>query len=355
MRKAFGKLSSRVVAITDLTAAEVADWDGLCRTDHRLQSPFLSPYYSEAVASVRQGVFVCVLCRSDGQVGFFPFQFRDRAHQLLGAAERVGESMTDLCGVVAAPEFRIEPRELLAAAGLQSFYFTHLGEYQTNHGLGGERPEMALSLKLHGRPLRYWEHLRQVDRKLVTDTERLERQVERDFGPLRFRLAEANCNERLEYLMREKGRQYIRTGSRDIFAVPWKGALLRHLAAFNHPTCSGLLSTLVAGDVWLASHFGLRSGDLLHYWFPVYNYDLKRYSPGRLLMKQLIQCGPDLGIGLIDLGAGESFAKRKLSHGDAAYRVYRGTWHRPGLRSLVYRAARSLRWRLEARAHGEKG
>jgi len=35
-------------------------------------------------------------------------------------------------------------------------------------------------------------------------------------------------------------------------------AILRRLADAADPACSGLLSTLYAGDTWLAGHFGLR-------------------------------------------------------------------------------------------------
>lgn len=348
-------MESRVVPAAELTSEELERWEELCREQPHLRSPFYSPHYTQAVASVRPHVLVCVLRGAGGAAGFFPFQFRSTAHRLLGAAERVGEEMTDFCGLIAEPGLRLDPRQLLRQAGLNYYYFTHLHENQLVYGLEGEKPVLGLSIRFDLGEKGYWDYLSSADRKLTADTDRLERQAERDLGPLRFCLAEREWKAPLDHLLREKGKQYIRTGRKDVFAVAWRRRLVEALAESSAEGCTGVLSTLYAGETWLASHFGIRRGELLHYWFPVYNIDVKRYAPGRLLLKKLIREGPGAGILELDQGAGESFAKRKMSHGENGYQVYRGAWYRPGGRSALYRGLQSLQWRWELRQQGSRG
>jgi CelD/BcsL family acetyltransferase involved in cellulose biosynthesis len=58
---------------------------------------------------------------------------------------------------------------------------------------------------------------------------------------------------------------------------------------------------------------GLRCGPVLHSWFPVYNAALHRHSPGLLLMLELAQAAPGLGITEIDLGKGDARYKQALA------------------------------------------
>jgi CelD/BcsL family acetyltransferase involved in cellulose biosynthesis len=76
-----------------------------------------------------------------------------------------------------------------------------------------------------------------------------------------------------------------------------------------------MLSVLYAGDVVAGVHLGLRSGQVWHSWFPAYNPDLHRYSPGMLLMLELAKAAPALGIAEIDLGKGEARYKQALASG----------------------------------------
>jgi CelD/BcsL family acetyltransferase involved in cellulose biosynthesis len=64
-----------------------------------------------------------------------------------------------------------------------------------------------------------------------------------------------------------------------------------------------------------ALHLGLRSGEVWHSWFPAYNPDLDRYSPGLVLMLELAAAAPALGIREIDLGKGEARYKLALATG----------------------------------------
>jgi CelD/BcsL family acetyltransferase involved in cellulose biosynthesis len=336
-------LKSRVVSVLDLDRAELHAWDELCRSCPQFSSPFLSPEYARSVASSRPNVYACVILAGGQPVGFLPFQFRDAFHKLLRAAERVGEEMTDRFGMIARPGLRTDPATLLRLAGLKYFYFTHLEEEQFAYGLYGGQPERGVNIRLDG-ACSYWEDLRRRDKKLACDTERRRRQMEQAHGLLRFCFAEADVHRGLELLIERKREQYRRTGRPDALAAPWKRSLLRALAACRSENCSGILSTLYAGDTWVASHFGIRSRTVLQYWFPVYNPALSRFAPGRLLLMCVIHAAAGAGIQIIDRGAGDTPAKREMGNAPRLY--YRGEWLLASPESLACRIAHSLRWRL---------
>jgi CelD/BcsL family acetyltransferase involved in cellulose biosynthesis len=113
----------------------------------------------------------------------------------------------------------------------------------------------------------------------------------------------------------------------------------------SDPDCRATLSTLHAGDRWIGSHFGLMHGSTLHYWFPVYNPQMRNFGPGRLLIKAIIDASIENGVTRIDRGAGDSQAK--LDFETSRHQFLRGIWSRPGFASLGYRAALSMQWRLQ--------
>jgi CelD/BcsL family acetyltransferase involved in cellulose biosynthesis len=253
--------------------------------------------------------------------------------------------MTDYFGLIAEPDLRIDAVQLLRLAGLNHLYFTHLDESQLSHGLPGERPEVGLRLKLDP-SVDYWSHeLKSGNPKLVSETGRVERLLQRQYGSLCFTFAETEPYAPLRNLIRYKGLQYERTGAGNSLEEPWRARLLETLAGSDQAGCKGVLSTLYAGKTWVASHFGLRSGETLHYWFPVYNPDLRKFAPGRLLLKSIIQHASTAGIALIDRGAGDTHAKRQLTNQEHLF--YRGAWYRHGVRSMAMRVHLSLKWRVE--------
>ena len=150
----------------------------------------------------------------------------------------------------------------------------------------------------------------------------------------------------LAALIDAKRAQYRRTGVRDSLSTTRNRKFLAELAQCKDLDCRPTLSTLYAGGHWVGSHFGLMFGETLHYWFPVYNPEMKSYAPGRLLLKAIIDAGAENGIRTIDCGAGDSAAKRDFA--TARYHLLRGVWVRPGPVGLLYRAQLSIGWRLRS-------
>jgi len=334
-----------VVSPHGLSADERTFWRSLCSNDPTLASPFYSLLFAEAAEKAGLDVAVCVIERDDRLVGFFPSQFRSGITRWLGAAEPVAAGMNDSVGLVALAGLRLSEADLLELSGLSSFSFYNFDERQERYGLSGEKPEMGLFAKLEHGGTAYWQELCARDKVLAKDTRRRLRSLIEKLGPLRFAFREETPHDAIEHLIAAKREQYRRTGAIDALAEEWSQTLLHVLAEYQEPDFSGVMSTLYAGDTWLASHFGIRSRDVLHHCFPVYNPEMSRYAPGRLLNKCLIEAADDQRFSIIDFGAGDSTAKRDFANASRTY--LRGRWRRPGAKSLSYALAMSVKWRID--------
>ncbi|MDP6567910.1 MAG: GNAT family N-acetyltransferase [Alphaproteobacteria bacterium] len=338
-----GGLTGRLVRPDDLTAAEGVRWRELCDLYDSLASPFFSCAFTRQVAKAHDGARVCVLERGGQPIGFLPFQAADGVKKLLSAAERIGGELSDYCGLVAPPELSLSPDDLLRLAGLSSFLVSHLEQSQPERGLIAEQATTGSTAVFGQDPDAYWQELKAAHKKFAARVERLTRRIIEQVGPLRFEYQVAERKAELDRIIEVKREQYRQTKVKDVLAEGWRRELLHNLSDCDDPQCQGVTSTLYAGDTWVAAHFGLSHGKLLHYWFPVYNIEMAKYSPGHLLIRHLMQHGAQHGVERLDFGAGDNPHKERYPRDD--YLVYDGFWRRPGLRSFAFEAWLALEWR----------
>jgi len=330
---------------SDLSSADIESWRRIQKSSPALATPFLSYGYALASERVFGSVHVAKLQRSGETVGFFAFQFRSALHRFLGVGQRLSGEMADYFGLVAGPDVSLSGRKLLELTRLRTLFFTHLDETQQAYGLPGLQPELGVRIDFPDGGKAFWEGRRKQDKKFTADTERRERRLIETHGPLRFVFRHTDCKAELQKLIAAKRAQYARTGVWDSMAKPSTRKFLEVISASDDPDCRSTLSTLYAGDEWIGSHFGLMYGDTLHYWFPVYNPQMRNFGPGRLLIKAIIDASAEIGVARIDRGSGDSQAK--LDFETSRHQFLRGTWSRPGLVSLGHRATLSAKWRLE--------
>jgi CelD/BcsL family acetyltransferase involved in cellulose biosynthesis len=336
-------LSGESVPIGDLGTEEVDAWRRLCDSDTNDRTAFLSPTFVARVGRVRPEVFVCIIRNGRVPRAFLPFQFRGSVERVLRAAEPVGAEMSDYFGLIAPPDFRICPRQLLRLARLSALTFHHLSDRQLSFGLTGEQPELGHRIVVGPDPASYWMRLSAANKGFVNELRRRERKLARSLGPLRFEFDVSDKREGLAFLIERKRWQYRETRVRDALAEAWKRDLLGVLAYTSELECSGVLSTLHAGETWVASHFGLRCGPTLHYWFPVYNEAVANAGPGHLLVKQIVDHSAAAGISVIDRGAGDQ--AHKSAYLTETHNYYRGYWMNSGFRSFSHRCIQAGTWR----------
>lgn len=277
--------------------------------------------------------------------GFLPFQYRHWLARLAKTAEPAGAEMTDYFGLIAAPDLRLTPGQILRLAQINHFGFSHLDESQQRYGLTGEQPRTGLRIRLSQDSERPLEALLSGKNKYLKDTERRTRQLIGEFGPIEFTFdVQADREQVLNHMIQQKRAQYARTNVSDALRHEWKQRLLHKLSGYRFPSCRGLLSTMSAGGQWIATHFGLVGNGILQYWLPVYNPDFAKYAPGRLLIHHIIDASRAAAIHTIDRGEGDTSSKRELANEEHLF--LRGVWHNRSVSSHITRGIHSIKWRL---------
>ena len=288
----------------ELDDRHLAEWRRMQRLDPVLESPYLCPEFVQIAAQVCSDVVVAIALEQDRPVAFLPLQRRGKV------AVEVGFPLSD-CQAIITDRWSGDPRDLLRAAGVSVYNFTHhrasqLSAYHRKPDISpvidlsdGFDAYVAAQRKrpdgggIHGRP-----------HSLIPRR----RQAERSLGDLRFTMHE-NDKDALRQVITWKRQQYKETHLLDPFAYGWPVDLLERIHASQSEDFAGVLSTLRSGDKLIAAHMGMRSRTVLHYWFPAYDIDFAKYSPGSLLFLDVCRGAAAAGLREIELGHGQEAFK----------------------------------------------
>ena len=298
----------------ELTAELARRWREILATDPAYASPYVCPEFTAAAAAVRSGVFVGLLWEGGEVAGFFPFLRTGEEGTV------VAEGVCDYQAVVVAPGVAWTAADLLRGCGLRSWYFTYLAAGQEPLRPFHRQILSCAFMDLSGGYGAWERERRAAGSSLVKDTGRRRRRLEREAGPLRFELHTPDPAV-LRRLMAWKSGQYLRTGKTDWFAIPWVAALVERLHTVQVPGFAGVLSALWAGDELVAAHFGLRSREVWHWWYPAYDRRFATCSPGLVLDLAMAESAEALGVTRIDLGRVCDHKRRLTGH---AFELARG-------------------------------
>lgn len=312
-------LKAEVLAPSRLGPAELQAWSQMVAATPHLQRAFFSHGFARACEMAHGLAHVGVLHESGAIRGFLPFQFRTPWHARLRLAERIGGELCDNAGLVAQSGFRIDPAILLRCCRLGGLFISHLPEEQEAFGLTAMAGRIGHHIDLSAGSAHYFAALAASRKSFVQDTERRLRRAARDYGPLVFTYVVRPERDAVLRLIEDKRQQYRRTGASDVFADPHRLRLIEVLLDLPASDCELVLTTLAAGERVLARHLGLLHAGVLSYWFPVYDTEAQKVSPGRLLLWHTIQQADTHGIRLVDRGEGDSEAKRDFSTGTTRF------------------------------------
>ncbi|MEV5893135.1 GNAT family N-acetyltransferase [Nonomuraea fuscirosea] len=294
----------RVRAFDELSAAELDAWETVRAANPALDSPYFHPGFSAAVHASGRTVHVAV-----GNDVFVPHH---RDGRLLRPAGWPG---ADFQGPILAAGAGFRPLDLLGN-GAGGYAFDHLVPDAPgfDRWVLSRRPSPYLDVT--GGLTGYLGRASKSGKDNMGQARRRAARAERDLGAVRFEADSVDAGA-LARVIELKRAQYAATGAQDYFAEPDRIKLLEGLLSTRDPGFGGVLSTLRAGPHLLAAHFGLRSGGVLHWWFPVYDPAYAKLSPGWILLRELVAAAPSLGIARIDLGRGEDEYKRRARTGES--------------------------------------
>ncbi len=299
--------SYRCLPALELTSAQLSQWGEAIDASHGLDTPFLRPEFVLAVAKARDDVEVGLIEREGRGVGFFPFQrFGARAQSVSG---RLAESN----GIAVHPSAEWRAEDLFQACGLRLWHFDHLYPFQTGlqRFAWGHRESAFLDL---GEGFEAYRTHKRAQGETIKDLERRARKLEREVGPLRFEWDSPDPRP-FPALIEWKSAQHRRTGVLEIFTKPWAVRMLENLRAARSDNFEAPLSALWAGDRLIAVHFGMATRTNYHMWFPTFDPEFYRYSPGLILVLKLAEQAAARGALRLELGPGEESYKTQMRSG----------------------------------------
>ena len=319
-----------VIPGRDLSPEHVELWSAIQQSNSDLGSPFFCPEFTLALAAMRKNFRVGILQDKSGVMGFFPFEADDSS---------IGKPLgiCDYQGVIAPQDAEWNAKELVRKCGLKAWDFDHLivtqEPFQAFHRAITESPLMDLSQGYEA----------YIARRRVEGTEQIKkcgnlmRKLEREVGPLRY-IPHLQETSMLNQLLLWADARWGRTASTE---SSWVGGVLERILSTQSPRFCGMLSVLYAGDEAVAAHFGMRSQKVWHYWWPAYNPDFARYSPGIILLLRMAQTAGSLGVATIDLGKGGQPYKQRLKSASAP--LAEGTVELLSLSTLPRKISRNSR------------
>lgn len=296
-------LEFRVKPATELSVADKATWLGIQRADRRFASPFFRPEFTSALARVRKGIQVAILYDHYKAVGFLPLEVSG------DVGKPAGYPMSSYQGVVTSREGWI-PEAILPAAGISQLRFDHWvpNQVELQPSISVRRPSALLDLSngFEG----YVASKKQQGSKVFADSSRRLRKLSREVAPVTcipFR-----SRDSIERLVKWNSLQSERTGFANLFDFQWTVDLLLDLAERADDDFGGTVWELHVGDTPIAVNYVLRSAHVAHGWFMAFDWEYRGYSPGMVLMHEMLRHLAEVGVTQIDMGTGSCKYKERL-------------------------------------------
>lgn len=329
----------RIVSIGDMTGEQVAKWNAWAAPQGRLISPYFHYEFTAAIARARSDVRIAIV-EQDGEIaGFFPHHV---AHD--GVIRPVGAPMSDYQGVIARPDVQIPLERIVRACDGSAMVFDNWHCPRGGCDRARRSRDGSVIVDLAGGADAYFAARRAEYRDHFRKTARRQRAAERDIGPARAVIGDADGSA-FAQLDAWKQTQYETTGKLNVFGIGWVRETLNDLRTLDTADFSGLTASLWFGDRLAAVEFGLKAGGVYHSWFPAYDPELARYSPGLLLLHGLFEQAAEHGIERLDLGRGGLHYKKYYSSYEVP--LDQGRVLVPGLASTAIRS-----WEIAEKAAG---
>jgi len=274
-------------------------------------SPFLTPEFAIAVATVRQDARIIIARDHNGQIGILGL------HKCMGGYARpLAAPMSDHQAFITETGFAADIADILKAAGLGALPFTALNDPKGQVCRQPDTKAVSHLADLRAGPAPYFAKQGETHGRHFKKMRQRARAAQRDHGVVELVL-DSQREEDFAFLVQHKRAQYRRTRKGDVLASRWIPALLRHLWQ-DRGRVRAVLNMLYLGGKPAAAEIGLYCEGTYHSWIAAYDPAFSRYSPGLLLLEGVMQNARKLGITLIDLGVGHEHYKKYYANDEIA-------------------------------------
>jgi CelD/BcsL family acetyltransferase involved in cellulose biosynthesis len=290
----------------------------------------LRPELFQIVGRFNPGTFVAVIEEPSRPAVFFPFHRPTRLDSFAGPVP-----ICDYQAFITPMSNNISVRDALRAAGLRTWSFENLiapNEVAVQTTTTITQPSWCA--RLHTGFATYAEDLQRTHSSFKNITRNL-KVIARDHGDMRF-VCDCADPAVLTRIFSWKAERF--NGGDEVSR--WIVEAVDALRTTRTRQFGGVLSALYVGDRLAAAHFGIRSGRTLFYWFPAFNPEFGKYTPGHLLVTLLLQHLQELGCDVLDFGPGGE--KYKVYFANTEILVRRGFVELPSLLNFGRGAWRSI-------------
>lgn len=269
--------------------------------------PFFDPDYARLVGEVREDTRIGFASDRNGVFAVWALHVRPG-----NWARPIGAPFSDWNGPILSVDTELTAQEILAGFDLsgmttQGFMPT---SFETDPSLQRVGANMTdLSAGWDG----FFEDQKKRWPKHFKKMRRLYRNVARDFSEFEF-VFDDQRDDTYQTLMQLKQEQFARTGYHDVLKAPWAQALLDRLRHFEGPRLRARMSSLYYGDRFAASEFNLQSDTIMHGWITAFDQALGNYSPGNMLVQELLPHLCENGFKYYDAGPGLDHYKRHYAN-----------------------------------------
>lgn len=316
-----------VIDAKELSDDMILRWAEIQESNSDLVSPYFRPEFTIALSAVRQDVRVALFHDGVKLVGFFPFH-----HSRGGIARPIGLGLSDYHGIVAGPDAEWTADEFMRKCNFHRFEFDHLLASQKQFTDWHDHVTISPIIDISAGFDRFEASLGKSGRKQFKEAQRKQKKLEAHVGPLKFTV-HSKDESILNQLFKWKSLQCRQTGTVDYFSKKWCSELIRRIHSKQDSQFGGVLSCLHAGDQLAAVHFVMHSQNVWHSWFPAYNDNLNQYSPGLILLYEMIRFAAGKQVNHIDLGKGLSLYKKRVMTGGIP--IAEGCIELPSIRNWI--------------------
>ena len=340
------RVKIEILAPQDLSSDDAAAWTRL-QGEEALASPFLSPKWvqilSRCAGPDRKQLRIARLQQDGEAVGFMP------ARVARQTALPPGAPLCDYQGLIAEPRLRLDPREVIQAFGVARFDFDKLLADQAAFRAFARGGSCSQVIDLRDGYDAYEADRRAAGTDILKDCAKKRRKLEREHGEVIF-TAGSRSQADFDQLVAWKRAQYATTGQTDIFDAGWPLDVVNALFKSEDADYRATLFTLQVGGKLVAGHLALCTPKIAHAWFIAHDDDFGRYSPGVILITEVIRWAAARGMHELDLGPGDY--RFKLSLANRTRDVSHGFVGRPSAAAFARGATYRLREMVEAMALG---
>ena len=271
------------------------------------EDPLFSPQLARILSGIRRDTQLILARSGDRLMGFWPIHLRPGAW-----ARPIGGPFSDWHAPLIDPDCPIGATDLMGAAGLSgmtvSSYLPAPGETCRTGGRVGAHISV-----ITGDVEAWFENQRRLHSRYFKKMRQKRKHVERDHDTVEFNLddqSDATFNTILEL----KRAQYAATGRHDVLAPSWAQDFVHALRANRQPGLHLRTASLYLDGRFAAGEIMICSETVAHGWLTAYDTHFGSYSPGLLLVEDILTDLPTRGQTAYDSGPGQDHYKKYYSN-----------------------------------------